>query len=144
MFLENFVKLCWILATLYHGILLWKGTSVALFRYAIPIAVVISVWCGRLFRWRHPRAQLVALPRPLVPVVVMLTGVAYSNELNKEIFEHSVHLGTYLYERVCFWGLLCLNATNVSQVVLPMFMVVRPIHSFCILVSMTLQRMVWH
>lgn len=145
MYLQQLVNCSRVVATLYHARMLWDATPESMFRHAIPIAVAISLKYGRL-RLEDRRVVGLHVPNSLVPVVVVLTGASYSNELVKDFYGHSSAggLATYLYERLGFWVFLSLNATDVAQVLLPMYMMVRPVHGLLVFIVLGVQRRNWH
>lgn len=128
---EVVVNTIWVLATLYHANLIWHAVPEFMFTHAIPIGLAISFRCGEL-SWEDMRVEWKKFPRSLELLLLILTVVVYSKEFSDDFHTQDVNLGTYLYERFGFWALLSMNATDVCQVLLPMFMLVRPWH--CILV----------
>ena len=144
MYLKQLVNCSRVVATLYHARMLWDATPESMFRQAIPIAVAISFKYGRL-RWEDRRVMWLHVPNPLVPVVVVLTGASYCNELVKDFYGDSAGgLATYLHERLGFWVFLSLNATDVAQVLLPMYMMVRPVHGLLVFIVLGVQRGNWY
>lgn len=128
---EVVVNTLWVLATLYHANLIWHAVPESMFVYAIPMGLAISFRCGGL-SWKDHRVEWKKFPNSLVLLLVILTVAVYSKEFADDFYTQDVNLGMYLYERLGFWALLSMNATDVCQVLLPMFMLVRPLH--CIVV----------
>lgn len=128
MYLQQVVACSWVVATLYHAMLLWNATPVYMFRHAIPIAAVISLMYGRL-RCDDRRVVWLHVPSSLVLVMVIQTGAAYLDEYGNGFYGQSIgELALDLHKRLGFWVLLSLNATDATQVLLPLYMMVRIHH----------------
>lgn len=125
----------WVVLLFYHASLMMEVLPKSTFIHAIPIGMVLSFRCGRV-RSEDLRVSWVDLPGSLTLVVAILTAFVYTHDVSTEFLAQDKTIGTYLYKRFAFWGFLSMNATAVSQVLIPMFMMVRPWH--CLFLMMTL------
>ena len=68
------------------------------------------------------------LPGPVIMLVVFLLCVEFSDDVIKEFGDFYIHFA--------FWLCIAVKATDISQVLLPMFLMVRPFH--CLVLMLTL------
>ena len=126
--LGHLIYAVWVVATLEHATLLWRAAPDSMFLHAILIAVTISFRSGRI-RWVDERVVWVKPPDRLVVVLVILVSATFYSELSTDFSKKNVTIGSYLYENLGFWALLSMNATDISQVAIPMWMMVRPLQA---------------
>lgn len=132
--MSQFVDAVWVVATLFHAVLLLQVLPDVSF-FGVLIGTITVVRCGRLCR-DSSRILRITLPKPLVAVVAILVFVVYWHDVSEELLDVKMGFYQYMYMRFGFWCVLSMYATEVSQVLVPMFMMVRPFH--CLFLVFTL------
>lgn len=123
----------WVLLTILHASLLRDDLPEGWCPTAIPVALMISSIFGLAAseesRWRWT----LKIPGPLIILVVLGLCVEFWVEINDEV-EEDVRL--YFSTYFGFWLCVAVKATDISQVLLPMFLLVRPVH--CVILVLVL------
>ncbi|CAM9487659.1 unnamed protein product [Ectocarpus sp. 8 AP-2014] len=132
----------WVLTTCKHARLLLEALPGRWFRPAIPISIVISSVYGRIAKEEMRLKWEMELSYAHLALVGVVTATGYLKEVPEE-FQNSDDFGfegiaRHFYVHFGLWVCLALKATDLSQVVLPMMLLVRPFH--CIVLLLTLKR----
>ena len=122
----------WVLIIIHHGSLLNHSLPGYFCSFAIPVSLLISSVYGRVVKEENRRAWTLKLPGQLIMLVAFSLIVEFIDDFQKNFSEGAdvgvAQIVVFLYVRFAFWICLAVKATDVSQVVLPMFMLVRPFH----------------
>ncbi len=118
---------------------------------AITLGILISSLCSRVVKEEMRLPWDLKLPTPLVYFVAFLLSVDWSLEffLSLELFEvfeedndlydwmeHGARFAHHLRMHFTFWVLLFVQATDISQVLLPMLLLVRPVQCVLLVVAL--------
>lgn len=128
--LKKVFEIAWVVVVLHQASILVKNLPES--KNAVATALLMSCVCGRLCR-RDRRVTWLNLPPQVLFVIAMRTLSVYTKELQEE-FSEDMNLGTFVKTRFGFWAVLSLYATDFSQVVLPMFLMVRPVHAIVVVI----------
>ena len=122
----------WVALTMYHASLLISALPHLASKFGTILAVVIGLKHGHVSSESSCWLEMSPI---LKSYLFFLTILAYMRESIDDLW----------YERYGFWVLIALNATEVSQILLPMLLVFRPWHSTLVIVvlSLTSQQVVW-
>lgn len=134
--LKKVVDMVWVMVVLHHASILVENVPES--KNAVATALLISSVCGRVCR-RGRRVQSLDFPPQVLFVIAMRTLVVCTKEFQEEFQEEleedsseDMSLGTFFKTRFGFWIVLSLYATDCSQVILPMFFMVRPVHAMVV------------
>lgn len=103
--------------------------------FGVVLSVLWVVRCGRMMN-DASRVPWIKVPGSLLSLVLILVLAVYSRDVHDEFLAMDMGLYKYMYMRFAFWGFLSIYAIEVSQVLVLMFMMVRPFH--CIFLYVTL------
>lgn len=117
----------WVLLTLRHASRTLEVVPEHWCSPAIAVGILISSLCSSIVKEERRLPWNLKLPAQAVFFMAFLLLVDFSREYKG--LEDAKHL----YVHFSFWGLLFVQATDISQVLLPMFLLVRPVQC-CILV----------
>jgi len=79
------------------------------------------------------------LPGPVIMLIVFLLCVEVSDDVIKEFGDDVYDLDEildYFYVHFAFWICIAVKATDISQVLLPMFLMVRPFHCLVLMLAL--------
>jgi hypothetical protein len=93
--------------------------------HGVLVAILLGLKYGRLSSGEN---SWFTLSTPMALSAGILTTVVYTKDLDSESLAKS------MYQRFFFWILISLNATQSSQVLIPMLYVFRPFHAMWVLV----------
>ena len=136
---STFGNLVWVAIVANHSRLLKDAVPEGWCKLAIPVGLVISSNYGQIVKPDRRWEWKLKLPAQLLLFVGVITAYAYLMEIVDEFevpedrgFERIVE---YVYVHFGLWMWLCVKATDVSQVLLPMYMLVRPRQCFVLVIS---------
>lgn len=140
MFFDFVANVGWVVITVFHASILHDNMSGRWYPIAIPITLLISSVYGHIVEEERRWRWTMTLPGPLLVLVMILICADFvfdlDSEVDLEVFDLDEIIG-YFYVHFPFWLCVAVKATDVSQVLLPMFMMVRPFH--CIVLMLTLK-----
>ena len=119
------VDILWALLVVYHASLFLKNLPDRWYKYSVTLALQVISVSGRV-RFEENRVQWRKLPGQVLLLIGLLTFAAVCDEFRDNFYTQELGLAMYLYVRFAFWGLLALYATEVSQILIPMFSMVKP------------------
>ena len=125
-----FGNLIWLFIIANHARLLKNDVPEGFCKHAIPISLLISSTYGLVVKAERRAEWKLKLPLQLLVFVSVNTAFAYFKEI---VFEfHQSRFGgfedifEYIYVHCGFWMWLYFKSTDISQVLVPMFLFVRP------------------
>lgn len=127
MFAKFAIDLLWALVVLFHASLFLRNRPDQWYKYSVPLALHVIFASGRV-RPEENRVRWRKFPGQILLVVAILTFVDVCEEFRVNFYTQDLGLVMYLYVRFAFWGFLSLYATEVSQILIPIFFMVRPVY----------------
>lgn len=139
---SNFVifvaNVIWVNTTCFHAKLLLEALPESWFRAAIPISIIISSLYGRIAKERKRLTWWIKLSRAHLSLVGVVTVAVYLKLSVATDVLHISDIVRHIYVHFAFWVCLAVKATDLSQVVLPMMLLIRPFHCAVLILVLTL------
>lgn len=139
LFAKFAIDLLWSLVVLFHASLFLRNRPDQWYKYAVPLALNVILVCGRV-RPEENRIQWRKFPGQILAFIAILTFFDVCEEFRVNFYTQDLGLVMYLYVRFAFWGFLSLYATEVSQILIPMFFMVRPVYGLFTILYMSYLR----
>lgn len=126
----------WVIITCFNAKLLLEALPESWFRPAIPISMIISSLYGRIAKER--KTWWIKLSRAHLWLVGVVTVAVYLKLSVGTDVLHISDIVRHIYVHFAFWVCLSVKATDLSQVVLPMMLLIRPVHCAVLILVLTL------
>lgn len=101
---------------------------------AVPTGILISSLCGKMVK-EERRWPWIQLSRKVVMLASIQVFACYLYEVNKYVGLSLLKQLEFFNVHCGFWLLLLTRATDISQVLLPMLLLVRPYHFIIVVFS---------
>lgn len=142
----SFLKVAWVLLTMTAGL---RAIEVAPDRWyinAIPVGTLISSMCSTIVEEERRWPWKLKMPGKLRVFVAVILSAEWAREFASKYHDLDelstmkdvVEFMKYINKHFSFWYLLVVKATDVSQVLLPMFLLVRPYHCLVLMIASVL------
>ena len=133
--MEFITNVIWALVTIKRADRLLENLPEDWFPVAVPTGILISSVCGKIVK-EERRWPWIQLPRKVVMLASFQVFACYLWEMNNSVGLSLVKQLEFFNLHCGFWLLLLTRATDISQVLLPMLLLVRPYHFMVVVLSL--------